>query len=219
MPNDVGYVIIILAVLLLSLGIHEFAHAKLADMAGDPTPRIHGRVTLNILKHLDVAGTLMIIFSSLAGFGFGWAKPVPMDSRKMRNPRWDFFWAVAAGPLSNLLQAAAYALGLRLLIIFSVGHVPEWILQLLFIGVLVNCTLFLFNLLPIGPLDGHHLVATFLPERARFSWYVFNRTVGSFILLFLVISGMTSGGGGLISRTLQPLSERLFQFLVGRPLI
>ena len=90
-------------VIFFGLGLHEYAHAKFADLAGDPTPRYYGRVTLNLFKHFDLLGAIMIAFTAISGFGIGWGKPVPMDPRKMRNPRWDHFVAVAAGPLSNLL--------------------------------------------------------------------------------------------------------------------
>src|SRR5688500_10381483 len=86
-------------VILFAIGLHEYCHAKFADMAGDPTPRYYGRVTLNLFNHFDPLGTIMIIVTMLSGFGIGWGKPVPMDPSKMRNPRWDHFVAVLAGPL------------------------------------------------------------------------------------------------------------------------
>src|SRR5580658_8524945 len=96
-------------VLFFGVGLHEYAHCKFADMAGDPTPGIYGRVTLNLTKHFELYGTLMMIVTALVGFGIGWGRPAPMDPRKMKNPRWDFFAAVAAGPITNLLQAIIYA--------------------------------------------------------------------------------------------------------------
>ena len=86
-------------VALLSIAIPEYAHCKFADMAGDPTPGIYGRVTLNPLVHLDPIGTIMIVLTSITGFGIGWGRPAPMDPRKMKDPRWDHFWSVAAGTL------------------------------------------------------------------------------------------------------------------------
>lgn len=171
----------LIVIILLALSIHEYAHAKFADLAGDPTPRIFGRVTLNPLSHLDPIGTMMIVLSSLAGFGIGWGKPVPMDPRKMKNPRWDHFVAVAAGPLSNLLQAVLWAFPVRLMD----GPVQEFA----FLGVIVNVGLMMFNLIPLGPLDGHWLVGALLPEQARAKWYLFNRQAGGMLLLGILALG------------------------------
>ena len=76
-----------LIVIFFAIGLHEYAHCKMADVAGDPTPRYYGRVTLNLFKHFDPVGTMMIIITTLYGFGIGWGKPAPMDARKMKNPR------------------------------------------------------------------------------------------------------------------------------------
>ena len=181
---------ITLLVIVLSLSVHEFAHAKFADMAGDPTPRDQGRVTLNPLAHLDPIGTIALIISSLAGVGIGWGRPVMVRPDKMRNPRWDHFTSVLAGPVSNLCLAILAAGAFRLLIpagqiggIFSTAGGP--LAEFLLISVLVNVGLFAFNLIPIGPLDGHWLVGAFLPEPQRLGWYKFNRGAG--MLLFLAI--------------------------------
>jgi Zn-dependent protease len=171
----------LIVIILLALSIHEYAHAKFADMAGDPTPRIFGRVTLNPLSHLDPIGTMMIVLSSLAGFGIGWGKPVPMDPRRMNNPRWDHFVAVAAGPLSNLLQAVLWAFPARLL--------DGEFQQFASMGVSINVSLMIFNLIPLGPLDGHWLVGALLPEQARAKWYLFNRQAGGMLLLGILAIG------------------------------
>src|SRR6185369_12295804 len=131
----------------------------MADLAGDPTPRIYGRVTLNPIAHLDPAGTIMIVLSSISGFGIGWGKPVPMNPTRMKNPRWDHFVAVAAGPLSNLIQAGVYAVILRLAmakgdvtvqgVLAAVNREPASVLTIvLSMGVLVNLGLCFFNLIP-----------------------------------------------------------------------
>lgn len=200
-------------VIFFGLGLHEYAHAKFADLAGDPTPRYYGRVTLNLFKHFDLFGAIMIAITAISGFGIGWGKPVPMDPRKMRNPVWDHFIAVAAGPISNLLQAVVWALMLRL--IFA-GILPanEFFAILCTFGVSVNLSLCFFNLIPLGPLDGHWLVGTFLPEPARTKWYLWNRQVGGFLLLGIVILGQFSGVS-LISRVIGPPIRFFFKLLVG----
>jgi Zn-dependent protease len=217
---------VILVVILLSLSIHEFAHAKLADAAGDPTPRIYGRVTLNPLAHLDPAGTVMIILSSLSGFGIGWGKPVPVNPTRMRNPRWDHFISVAAGPISNLIQAAIYAIILRFALnsgaispdaVVEVLNRRSGSLEAVFLtmGVAVNLGLCFFNLIPLGPLDGHWLVGAFLPEPTRLKWYMWNRTAGGLLLIMIVIFGQLNPQISIISRILQPVVIGTFEFLTG----
>lgn len=198
-------------VVLLSIALHEFAHAKIADSAGDPTPRLQGRVTLNPLAHLDPIGTIMIVITSLTGFGFGWGRPVQVDPRRMHNPRWDHFMSVLGGPVTNLLLAAICAIVLRLttphhLIIASLGDpmAAGFLPLLLLDGVIINLALCFFNLIPIGPLDGHWLVGTFMPEHQRLNWYRFNRGPGALIFIFLVL--MPAGSPfDLFGRVLQPL--------------
>lgn len=216
----------IIAIILLSLAIHEFAHAKLADVAGDPTPRVYGRVTLNPLAHLDPAGTIMIVLSAMSGFGIGWGKPVPMNPSRMRNPRWDHFVAVIGGPVSNLIQAAVYAIILRLLLMsgnISTGDIanalqrdnPNLLVLFATYGVIINLSLCFFNLIPLGPLDGHWLVGTFLSEQARMKWYLWNRTVGGFLLVVLVISGQLMSDYDILGYILGPIVFFMFRFLTG----
>ena len=158
-----------LVVLFFGIGLHEYAHCKVADLSGDPTPRYYGRVTLNLFKHFDPMGALMILITTISGFGIGWGNPAPMDPSKMRDPRWDFFAAVLAGPLSNVAQAVAYAMVLRGWI--AVGApMPPFVFVLLVAGVAVNIRLCLFNLIPLGPLDGHWLSGLLMPEPMRRKW-------------------------------------------------
>jgi len=216
MPSqfDLTQFVIIIGVVLFALGIHEYAHAKMADAAGDPTPRIYGRVTLNLFNHLDPLGTIMIIFTALTGFGIGWGKPVPMDPRKMRNPRWDHFWAVAAGPLSNLIQAGIFAIVLRFAVGSASFNPEDWLVYLLITGVLVNLSLCFFNLIPLGPLDGHWLLGALLPEQTRIRWYIWNRTVGTLLLFGLILVSQFTGFS-IVSRVIGPPIEAMFRFMTG----
>jgi Zn-dependent protease len=201
-------------VLFFGIGLHEYAHCKLADLAGDPTPRYYGRVTLNLFKHFDPLGALFILFTVLAGFGIGWGKPSPMDPRKMRNPRWDWFIAIIAGPLSNVLQAVIYAMILRLTLragVFTLGNGrSEFLLTLLMFGVLTNLALAMFNMIPFGPLDGKWLLGLLMPDRQRIAWFQFNDRIG-FIGLFAVILLLQFSHISLLSGPV--LSA--FQFLTG----
>lgn len=220
-------------VIFLAIGLHEYAHAKTADMAGDPTPRLMGRVTFDLTKHFELLGTIMIIFTSLSGFGIGWGKPVMVDPNKMRNPRWDHFWSVAAGPLSNLMQAGVFAIILRLTMSHQevlgalagvMSHQPQasfltqFYSSLLVLGILVNLSLAFFNLIPFGPLDGHWLIGSFMSPMARQRWYHFSHTQGSLILLMLILFGQMSssqGGPSFIGMIIGPPVRFCFGFLTG----
>lgn len=208
---DIESLFIIVPIVLLSIAIHEYAHAKLADAAGDPTPGFYGRVTMNPLKHLDPFGTLFIIMSSLAGVGFGWGKPVPMDPRKMRNPRWDHFWAVIGGPLSNLLQAIVYAILLRVVMIAMPGQMSILLLVFAY-GILINISLFLFNLLPLGPLDGMWIAGTFMNEQNRLKWTRWNLTYGQALFIFMILPVID--GRSMVSVVIGPLRSYLQNILL-----
>lgn len=213
---DPNQVIATLLVLFVGIGLHEYAHCLLADAAGDPTPRYYGRVTLNLTKHFDPFGVMMILITTFTGFGIGWGKPAPMDPRKMRNPRWDFFIAVAAGPICNFLQAIVYALVFRGLIALQPGLLDSMFLRVLLIeGIIVNLSLMVFNLIPLGPLDGHWLLGQLLPEVPRLHWYQFNARVGTIALFGLIILSQLTGFSLLSSIILPPVSF-LFRFLTGQ---
>ncbi|MCZ7580220.1 MAG: site-2 protease family protein [Fimbriimonadaceae bacterium] len=215
------FIVCVIPVILISVALHEFAHAKMADLAGDPTPRFYRRVTLNPLAHLDPLGTVMIVITVLSGFGIGWGKPVPVNPSRMKNPRWDHFASVAAGPLSNVLQATVYAVIARLMMATGV-LAPQQLFDLsnplsiiLVMGVMINIGLALFNMIPLGPLDGHWIVGAFLPERQRIQWYAWNRNYGGFLFLSLIILGQIFPNFDVIGMVFTPLYPRIFQFFFG----
>ncbi len=156
--------VIILPLLLVSLAVHELAHAWVADASGDPTPRRAGRLTLNPIAHLDLWGTAMLIVTFIAsggGFFFGWARPVPVDPWLLRGRRAQSLVA-AAGPAANLVLAVAAALLCRV--------VAPWSLlagETIALAFYLNMTLALLNALPIPPLDGWQVVAGLLPAQGR----------------------------------------------------
>lgn len=183
--------VILIPVFLLALTIHEFAHGWVANWLGDPTARLQGRLTLNPLVHLDIIGTIAIVL-----IGFGWAKPVQVDARHLRNPRRDMIVIAAAGPASNLVLAALCA--------FLVQTIPwgqlltqqsAWLLvpvaRVVQTAVHVNVILALFNLLPVPPLDGGRVVFGLLPLRQAL---IFGRLepYGFMIIFLLFISGAGS---------------------------
>ena len=149
--------------LLIAFTFHEFAHAATADALGDDTPRMYGRLTLNPLAHLDVMGTLTLLFA-----GFGWAKPVPVNPYALRRKTSAGLMLVSiAGPASNLLLAVLAAIPLRLRwvpLMMSTGPIlPTWG-EFLLEFVFINLALFLFNLIPLAPLDGEKVITFFLPD-------------------------------------------------------
>ncbi len=183
---DIGSVLIQVAVLLFSLSIHEASHAWMADRLGDYTARYLGRVTLNPIAHIDPVGT--ILFPLLQFFTnlplIGWAKPVPVNPGRLRNPKGDQMLISLAGPGANLVAAIACFLALAVAKTMSaeadglitnmaetmrIPSHPSWLTPLVgffFFGMIINLALALFNLLPIPPLDGHWILYGILPDGA-----------------------------------------------------
>ena len=171
---------------MFALSFHEFAHAWMASKCGDNTAARMGRLTLNPMAHLDVMGSLMILF-----VGFGWAKPVPVDSRKLRDPRKDMMKVAAAGPLSNLLLAMLAGMAWRLLggINFLLDtNFPV----LIFYFTQINIALAVFNLIPVSPLDGSQIFSGYLmktnPELA-----LKIQSYGPQVLFGLILFGYVTG--------------------------
>jgi Zn-dependent protease len=168
-------------VLALAVGItiHEFAHAYRADRAGDPTPRANGRVSLNPLDHYDPLGTTLLLL-----FGFGWGKPVPVNRFLFRRPRHDELMVSLWGPLSNLIAAAILALPVRL------GLAGPW-MGVLAAMVELQIILAVFNLLPVYPLDGSHILAALLPPHKARRVDALYHQFGPALLLAVVMVGGT----------------------------
>lgn len=183
---DPVYSLTLFVILITSIGFHELCHAIFADMAGDPTPRENGRITLNPFAHFDGLGLSLIAISSLLGVGFGYGL-TPITPSKMKNPRWDYFACVLAGPVSNLLIALLFAVVIRFG--FSAIHAGDAVVNFAVMGCFINISLFLFNLIPIGPLDGATILGLALPPKAGLSWKQFNQQfgLGAFIVLILCL--------------------------------
>ena len=172
-----------LFVLFVALPFHEFAHAFAANKLGDPTAKYQGRLTLNPFKHLDFIGAMLLLF-----FGFGWAKPVPVNQRNFRNPKGDMAITAFAGPLSNLIVAFVVMLIMHIVNIF---YVNVYINYFLTSAATVNIYLAVFNLVPVPPLDGSRLLFAILPDRYyyKFQQYEF---IFSMVILVLIIRGALS---------------------------
>jgi len=189
-PQNVNYREFIgtFVAVILAITVHEFAHAKMADNSGDSTPRMAGRVSLNPLDHFDVFGMMMIIWMSLGGFGIGWGKPVPVNPLNFDHPRRDDIKVSLAGIVTNLLLATVVAIPLRFNLVPSTGGMDyHWLLEQI---VLVNVFIAFFNLIPVPPLDGSHVLANLLPvDMARAYGRVFGQ-FGFLILIMLLVTGI-----------------------------
>ncbi len=193
-----GYVVLI----LVMLPVHELAHAFAAHKLGDDTARWHGRLTANPFAHLDLWGTLMLFV-----FGFGYARPVPVNPRNFRNPKRDMALVALAGPLSNLLMAFLSLLLYRLVVAVSSSAAVITVAWLVLVWTFasVNLGLAVFNLLPIPPLDGSRLVSAILPARYAFAM---DRYAGQIrIVLFVLIAT------GALSTPLNFLTEKIGNLL------
>lgn len=201
-------------VLVIAFTVHEFAHAWTADMFGDQTPRMNGRLTLNPLSHLDPMGSLLLLVA-----GFGWAKPVPVNPYALqRRSSAAMMWVSFAGPLSNFLMAIVGAIPFRIGLVsmfsaFGSGGFFPTPAKLLFEFVVINLVLMLFNLIPLAPLDGEKIADFFFPP----SWSrVLDkiRPYGPMILIAIVFLGPFVGLD-LIGWILGPPLQALFGLLVG----
>jgi Zn-dependent protease len=191
---------------LFAITCHEVSHGYIAWRYGDPTARMLGRLTLNPLKHIDIIGTLMIVF-----IGIGWAKPVPVVYENLRNPKRDMIWVAAAGPVTNFILAFVSAMLLRGIIVFvnpavsesSMSMVVQPVVWMLAFSVYINLLLAIFNLIPLPPLDGGRVLSGLLPYRqaaalARIEPYgmiiiialVFFTNIFSYVILPLLSVGV-----------------------------
>ncbi|SUZ52583.1 uncharacterized protein METZ01_LOCUS5437 [marine metagenome] len=170
--------ILLIPVLVFALVFHEFSHAWVANQLGDPTAKYAGRLTLNPLAHLDIFGSLMILF-----VGFGWAKPVPVDSRYLGNPRIDMMKIAFAGPASNLLLALISGTIIR-----ATGYMGA-LTTMLVMFTQINIMLAVFNMIPISPLDGSQIFSGFMVRKNPDMVYKL-QIYGPQILMGLILFGM-----------------------------
>lgn len=179
---------------LFAITVHEVAHGWVASKLGDKTAKLLGRLTLNPIKHIDPIGTLLVpglLIISHAGFVFGWAKPVPVNSFNLNNPRRDMAIVAAAGPASNLMMAIIWAVLLKLGIYLTQIQNPAgfWLVYSSQAGMMINIWLMVLNLIPIPPLDGSRVVASLLSPKAS-ELYSRVEPFGFFILLALIFTNI-----------------------------
>lgn len=201
-----------LPVLLMAFSVHESAHGYAAYRLGDPTARNLGRITLNPIKHLDPLGTICMIIAHV-----GWAKPVPINTRNFKNPKRDMAISGAAGPVSNLCLAVLHLVLLRVVMSLGTDHwlgetveyyealvyktdfvaslgylISALCLYILYLGVIMNISLAIFNLIPVPPFDGSRIFYAFLPTKWYFAVMKYERII-MLVFLFLFAFGALSG--------------------------
>ena len=184
---------------LFSLSVHEAAHGLVADRLGDPTPRAAGRLSLNPLRHLDPIGAVAMLL-----FRIGWAKPVPINCRYFKNPKWGMAFTAMAGPLSNLLLATVAGFFYVLFTVLSPdGGALLYVALFFYLFHSLNISLAIFNLIPIPPFDGSRLLFTFLPNRYYFGMMRYERYIQIAFFVFLAL-GLADD---FLSAVTEPLSN------------
>jgi Zn-dependent protease len=211
---DVEERLVFFGCLFFAIILHEISHGVVALWFGDDTAKRAGRITLNPIPHIDPFGSILLpAILTISGFGaFGWAKPVPVDPAKLRNPRREMLFVGLAGPLSNFALMVLSAVAARAAYGAYTGQASRiadlpLVIQVLLFFALANLVLGLFNLLPIPPLDGSSLIERILPDRWLPGWYRF-RPYGIVVLLLVGLSTNVFG------RLFGPFIDSLFNFIV-----
>jgi len=191
---------------IFAITVHEAAHGYAAKHFGDMTAFNAGRITLNPLKHIDLFGTIILpaLTVMLGGILFGWAKPVPVDFRRLHNPKKDMLWVAAAGPASNFVMAIFWALMMK----FSVNAPEAFVLPMALMakaGVTINIVLMVLNLLPLPPLDGGRIAVSLLPIKLARPFAQIER-YGFIILIILLFSGV-------LGKILEPLINLVYALI------
>ena len=201
--------------LIFAITIHETAHGYVAKLCGDQTAYMLGRLTLNPIKHIDPVGTILVpgalligsALTGMSGIVFGWAKPVPINFRNLRNSKTDMIWVAAAGPGANLIQAILWAISLKSLI--SMGIYEDFFINMWVAGVSCNIVLMALNLIPIPPLDGGRIVTGLLPPGMAWQ-YSRIEPYGMWILFALILTGTLS----FLMRPFMRMGQAIVQWFI-----
>lgn len=200
-----------LAILVMSVVIHEFSHGAVAYALGDKTAKYHGRLTLNPIPHIDPVGSILlpVVFTLLGGPAFGWAKPVPYNPYNLRNQQWGPALVGAAGPLSNLCVAIIFGLAARVINASHFTSIPAGSLEafthIALIITAINIALAILNLMPLPPLDGSKILFALFPQQG-FRLQIFFQTWGLLLIIPVII---------LLSPIIGLLTNFLFRIIVG----
>lgn len=175
--------------ILIGFTVHEYAHAMVADRLGDKTPRFQGRLTLNPIAHIDIVGFIMILIA-----GIGWAKPVQVNPRAFKNPKRDDLLVSLAGPLANLITAFIFAFLYEVILIYCGTNVNvnlsliSVIINIIGSTVMINCMLFVLNLIPLPGFDGFHIISDIFPRAFyKFSDVIYRYQMIIFIVFILLL--------------------------------
>ena len=220
-PSHDVYAVVSVVLILISLSVHEAAHAFVAYRCGDTTAKDQGRLTLNPLAHIDPIGSVLLPFvlSLLGGYIFAWARPVPYNPYNLRNRRRDEFLVAVAGPISNLLQAFLGTIALALVHFVVYSHltssasVAYWSVFTLYIYIYLNCMLAFFNLIPLPPLDGSKIFTVFLEGEALQRYYELQRYSMAILCAVLFLLPRVIGVD-LIDMYLDVTANSLFNLLI-----
>lgn len=180
------HILAILMIIFLVLPFHEWAHAWVASLLGDTSIKYRGRLSLNPLSHIDYMGALCLLL-----FGFGWAKPVPVDDRNFKNPKVGMAIVALAGPAANIVAGIVGGLVFFALVYlapgFAVTTVGSYVMMFLQYYVVINCSLAVFNLIPIPPLDGSKILFAVLPDRWVYKIYQYQQAFSMILIVLLFI--------------------------------
>lgn len=196
---------ILIPCLIVAIVFHEVAHGWTALALGDPTAKERRRLSLNPLRHVDPVGTLLVP-GALALFGgpiFGWAKPVPVNARRLDNPRYGMMLVAAAGPATNILLALIGAIAIGAVMGFAGPAMPEWAITAFTSFILINAFLAFFNLLPIPPFDGSHILGGLLPRTMAAQWQKLQQ-LGMVLIIALIAASWAFPDSGIIENVVWP---------------
>jgi Zn-dependent protease len=214
-PATLAKFVAVAVFLLVGFPVHEFSHALAAYRLGDGTAKMFGRLTLNPIVHLDPFGSLLLVMSALlGGFFIGWAKPTPVNPAMLRG-RHAEAWVAAAGPVSNILMAALGALVVRVFVAFDLvnSDAALFAANVVFMFVFINVALFIFNLIPIPPLDGSKVMFALMNPRTV--WQIRPTLERWGFLILIVVMIVPLNGASLGGRVIGPLLDGITRLLVG----
>lgn len=211
--TDIQRIAIWILPVIFAITVHEVAHGWVAKKKGDNTAYMLGRLTLNPFKHIDLIGTIVIpglLIITGTGFIFGWAKPVPVNTRNFKNPKNDMALVALAGPVSNLLMATAWALIIRFSMLTDVEAISTPLVHMGMAGISINLVLALLNMLPIPPLDGSRIITRFLPNKLAWQYNKLEK-YGFIVLIALLATNSLS----YILGYPMFFTQKIFHFIAG----
>lgn len=215
MSETILLAVILIPCLIVAIVFHEVAHGWTALALGDPTAKEQRRLSLNPIRHVDPVGTLLVP-GALALFGgpvFGWAKPVPVNARRLNNPRYGMMVVAADGPATNILLAFIGAVLVGVVLGLSGTALPDWAMTAFASFIMINAFLAFFNLLPIPPFDGSHIVGGLLPRSMAVQWQKLQQ-LGMLLIIILIAATWAFPNSGIIENVVWPpvqwIVERFF---------